>query len=184
LDDGGKLVGQNAEKNVKSGGIMRLVFLMLLSMMSTIALAQYKSAIGARLGGTTGGSLKQFLIRPIYGELLVGSFENGFSVTALVKKQKALAGNKNFFIYHGGGVHLAFYNGEDVINTSFGRKVRYESGNDMAIGVDFILGVEYKLPANLPFVVYADLKPFVEFGTGGYVVFAPDPSIGFKFIVR
>lgn len=160
-----------------------LTFMALLAI-STSTSAQYKTAIGARLGGTSGISVKQLLLRPMYGELLVGSFENGFSVTALIEKQTPVSNSDKFFVYYGAGAHLAFYNGEDVIDTSFGRDVRYESDNDVAVGIDLIFGLEYKLPANLPFIIHADLKPFLEFGTGGYVVFAPDPSIGLKFIVR
>lgn len=165
---------------IKTGYVAAILVIALLTAFP--ASAQYRTALGARLGGTSGFTIKQTIWKPIRGELIAGTFENGFSITALLESQTSLAGSKSFFLYYGAGPHVAFYNGEDVLSSNFGRNVKYESDNDVAIGINLVAGVEYKIP-RVPFVLSADIKPFMEFGTGGFVVFAPDPSVGLKFII-
>jgi hypothetical protein len=142
--------------------------------------AQYRTAIGVRLGGTSGFTVKHQIMRPLYLEGILGAFGDGFSVTGLLEKNTGFAHTKGLYLYYGGGAHLAFYNGREAYNNRYGRTVKNHNDNDVGIGINLILGLEYKLPT-LPLAFSLDLKPFMEFGSGGYVDFAPDPSFGLKF---
>jgi hypothetical protein len=142
--------------------------------------AQYRTAIGVRLGGTSGFTFKHQIMRPLYLEAILGTFGDGFSVTGLLEKNTGFTHARGLYLYYGGGPHLAFYNGSEVYNSRFGRNVKYHADNDVGVGINLILGLEYKLPT-LPLAFSLDLKPFLEFGSGGYLDFAPDPSFGIKF---
>lgn len=140
--------------------------------------------IGIRIGGTSGATVKYFYKANTAVEGIVGAFGNGFSITGLIERQQPFEGAEGLYIYYGGGAHLAFYNGKNINSSHFGREVDYRSGNDMGIGVNLIVGLEYRLPEGIPIAISVDLKPFIEVGTGGYVSAAPDPSIGIKFILH
>lgn len=144
--------------------------------------AQYKTALGIRFGGTSGLTVKHFHKPDLAVEGLVGTFGNGFSLTALLEKHLPVYEAPGLRFYYGGGLHVAFYNGRYARN-SFGRDIDYRSGNDAGIGVNGIVGLEYRLPDNIPIAFSIDLKPFMEFGSNGYVAVAADPSIGIKFIL-
>ena len=143
--------------------------------------AQYTTAVGLRLGGTTGIDGKFFTRKDKAIEAIIGSFGNGISFTALVEKYSPVYNATGLYVYYGGGGHLAFYNGRS--DYYFGREV-YHRHNDVGVAINGIVGLEYRMPDNIPISFSIDLKPFVELGTGGYVSFAPDPSFGVKFIIR
>ncbi len=145
--------------------------------------AQYNTAFGIRLGGTSGLTIKHFYKPATAVEGIVGTFGNGFSLTALLEKHLPVYEAPGLTFYYGGGLHVAFYNGRYARN-SFGRDIDYRSGNDAGIGINGIVGLEYRLPDNIPIAFSIDLKPFIEFGSNGYVAVAADPSIGIKFILR
>lgn len=146
--------------------------------------AQYSTGIGLRLGGTSGLDVKHFYKPSKAFEGIIGSFGNGISFTGLIEKYSPVYNAEGLYVYYGGGAHLAFYNGKSNYYSYFGREVNYYRGNDVALGINGIVGLEYRLPDNIPIAFSLDLKPFIEFGTGGYVTFAPDPSLGIKFIIR
>ena len=141
----------------------------------------YRTSAGLRLGGTSGVTVKHFYRETMAWEGILGTFGNGFSVTALLEKHLPFEGAQGLRFYYGGGAHLAFYEGP-ASRGSFGREVDYRSGNDMGIGINGVIGLEYRLPDNIPIAISIDLKPFIEVGTGGRVAAAPDPSFGIKFI--
>jgi hypothetical protein len=161
-------------------GIKAAMVGLFLCCLITQATAQYRTAIGVRLGGTSGFALKQQIMKPLYIEGILGTFGDGFSITGLLEKNMGFNNARGLYLYYGGGAHIAFYNGREIYNSRFGRDVKYHASNDVAIGINLILGLEYKLPT-LPLAFSLDLKPFMEFGSGGYVSFAPDPSFGLKF---
>lgn len=162
--------------------ILILVTLLLLTVSQNLQ-AQYNTAFGIRLGGTSGLTIKHFYKPTLAAEGIVGTFGNGFSLTGLIEKHLPVYDTEGLSFYYGGGIHLAFYNGRYSGN-NFGREVDYRSGNDVGIGINGIIGLEYHFPNNIPIVLTVDLKPFLEIGSGGYVSVASDPSIGIKFILR
>lgn len=142
----------------------------------------YKTAIGLRLGGTSGVTIKHFYARTTAVEGIVGFFGNGMSVTGLIEKHTPAFDTRGMHLYYGGGAHVAFYNGRNY-NNRFWRDTNYNYSSEMALGINGVLGLEYTIP-NTPLAFSLDLKPFLEFGSSGYFGFSPDPSLGVKFIIR
>src|SRR5579859_3475935 len=160
-----------------SGLIMCLSFVVLSSHES---MAQYSAALGLRIGGTSGISGKYFYKDTKAAEGIIGWFGNGMSLTGLLEKYSPVYNANGLYIYYGGGAHVAFYNGEARYYSHFGREVDYYRNNDVGFGINGIVGLEYRLPENIPLAIRLDLKPFVELGIGGQVAFAPDPSFGIR----
>jgi len=145
--------------------------------------AQYSTALGIRIGGTTGLTIKHQYRPSMMFEGIVGGFPNGFSLTGLVEKHQLAFNEPGLNWYYGGGGHVAVYN-EGNYYYRFGREGTYRATNGVGFGIDGIVGLEYRLPDNIPIAFSVDLKPFVEVATGGYALFALDPSLGIKFIIR
>lgn len=148
------------------------------------AQAPYNTALGLRVGGTTGVAIKHFYRPSVSIEGILGGFPNGFSVTGLVEKNTMAFNERNLSWYFGGGAHVALYNGRSSYYNRFGRELDYRGQNDVGIGINGIVGLEYIFPDDVPVAVSVDLKPFIEFSTGGHVGVAADPSIGIKFLIR
>lgn len=146
--------------------------------------AQYKTSVGIRLGGTSGLTVKHFYNPSHAFEGIVGTFGNGFSITGLIEKYQPVYNTAGLNFYYGGGMHLAFYDGRGSRYSYVGHEVAYHDRNDFGLAVNGVVGLEYRFPENVPLAVSIDLKPFLEFGSGGYVVGGLDPSIGLKFIIR
>ena len=146
--------------------------------------AQYSTGIGLRLGGTSGLDVKHFYKPSKAFEGIIGTFGNGISFTGLIEKYSPVYNAQGLYVYYGAGAHLAIYNGRSEHYSYFGREINYYKNNDVGLGINGIVGLEYRLPEDIPIAFSLDLKPFIELGTGGYVTFAPDPSLGIKFIIR
>ena len=164
-------------------GIACVVFL-LINSLTLHAQRPYETAIGARLGGTSGFTIKHMYKPSMTFEGIVGGFANGFSVTGLIEKNLPAFNEKGLSWYYGGGGHLAAYNGRNMYYNRFGREVDYRERNDIGFGINGIIGLEYRLPDNVPVAFSVDLKPFIEFSTFGNVGMAMDPSVGVKFIIK
>jgi hypothetical protein len=143
--------------------------------------AQYATALGVRLGGTSGFTIKHKYSSTMAFEGIVGVFQNGLSVTGLIERQQSL-NVEGLYLYYGGGLHMAFYNGSHY--SRFGRDVTDTDSDGVGFGLNGIVGLEYRLPENIPFALSFDLKPFLEVGTDNYVGFAPDPAISIRFIIK
>src|SRR5205809_419262 len=95
-----------------------LVTLLLLSVAS-VSFSQYvdlyerpyNTALGIRVGGTSGVSIKHFYTRSAAFEGLIGTFGNGFSLTGLLERHANAFDAKGLNWYWGAGAHVAFYNG-------------------------------------------------------------------------
>ena len=157
---------------------------LLLSGPDLFAQRTYETAIGVRVGGTSGFTIKHYFKPTVTFEGIVGGFANGFSVTGLIEKNLPAFNEKGLSWYYGGGGHLAGYNGRSTYYNRFGREVDYRERNDIGFGINGIIGLEYRLPDNVPVAFSVDLKPFIEFSTQGNVGMAMDPSVGVKFIIK
>ena len=144
----------------------------------------YETALGLRVGGTSGFVVKHTFKPTMTFEGILGGFANGFSVTGLIEKNLPAFNEKGLSWYYGAGGHLAAYNGRSMYYNRFGREVDYRERNDIGLGVNGIVGLEYRLPDNVPIAFSVDIKPFIEFSTDGNIGVAMDPSIGVKFIIK
>jgi hypothetical protein len=143
----------------------------------------YKTSLGIRLGGTSGATVKHFFRPATAVEGILGTFGNGFSITGLVEKNAQAFDVKGLNWYYGGGAHIAFYNGNKYYWME-GRHVHYRDNNDVGVGINGIIGLEYMLPDNVPVAFSLDLKPFIEIDSDGDVGVAPDLALGIKFLIR
>ncbi len=136
--------------------------------------SDYRTAVGVRVGGTSGLTIKQFTGANTAIEGIVGVWPDAVGLTILVEKYVPAFNVAGLNWYYGGGAHAVaetdrvYYEGR-----------RYYRGDDFGIGVDGMLGIEYKI-LPIPFAISLDLKPFVEFTTSGYAFLALDPGVGVK----
>jgi hypothetical protein len=143
----------------------------------------YKTSIGIRVGGTSGATVKHFFRPATAVEGILGTFGNGFSITGLVEKNAQAFDVPGLNWYYGGGAHIAFYNGNHS-HWVEGRNVHYRDNNDVGVGINGIIGLEYILPDNIPVAFSLDFKPFLEIDSDGDVGVAPDLALGIKFLIR
>jgi hypothetical protein len=143
----------------------------------------YRTALGVRIGGTSGVSIKHFYSPRTAFEGLIGTFGNGFSLTGLVEKHANAFDAVGLNWYYGAGAHLAFYNGNAYYRVG-GREVPDRDGQDIGVGINGIIGLEYALPDDIPVAFSFDFKPFIEIDSDGDVGVAPDLALGIKFLIR
>lgn len=143
----------------------------------------YRTAIGLRGGYTSGLTIKHFLSNGNAFEGIIGSWANAFSVTGLYEWH-APTTVKGLKWYYGVGAHATVYREGYYYyrEGKKGRPYRYYRYNEngTGVGVDGILGIEYKIPP-IPFALSLDLKPSVEFNTNNRIYTALDPGLGLKF---
>ncbi len=140
--------------------------------------AHYRTAIGVRAGGTSGLTIKHFTGNFNAIEGIIGFYPNALSLTALYEKH-AGGSTPGLHWYYGGGGHVAIESGRFYSISDGRRWRRYYSNGEVALGVDGILGVEYKIPP-IPFAISLDVKPFVEVNTDGGAYLGLDPGLGIK----
>jgi len=151
---------------------------------STANYDYYKTGIGLRLGGLTSGlSLRSFLNPNSALEGIVGFGRSSFQITGLYEKFQPVDNAEGLRWFYGGGGHLGFfrYGGRYYYWAYTDHGVVYvtEPGETATVvGLDFILGLDYKF-RNAPFNVGLDVKPFVDFfdGVQGYW----DGALSFRF---
>jgi hypothetical protein len=164
-------------------GFLLLTFGVCNAQYSPVYKTPYTTALGVRLGGTSGATIKHFFRPATAVEGILGTFGNGFSITGLIEKNAQAFDVEGLSWYYGGGAHIAFYNGNRYYNV-YGRDVTYRDNHDIGIGINGIIGLEYMLPDNIPVAFSLDLKPFIEIDSDGDVGVAPDLALGIKFLIR
>lgn len=137
----------------------------------------YRTAIGLRVGQTSGLTVKHFFAYHKAVEGILGLWYRGFSVTGLYEQYQD-AGVSGLHWYYGAGGHVSLTT-EHVWYRWNGEWWVAEHVGAVGLGVDGILGIEWKIPP-IPFAVSLDLKPFVEVTTANGINFALDPGFGVK----
>jgi hypothetical protein len=160
---------------------MRRNLIILLFYMSAAGLAagqsltgNYRTGIGLRTGETSGVAVKFNAQKAASIEIIAGIWSDWLSLTGLYEKNVPAFNIEGMRWYYGGGGHVAFQT--DTFNN--GRY--YDRGDDFALGIDGIVGLEFKIPP-IPFAVSLDIKPFLEIYNNGDVFMAIDPGLGIKF---
>ncbi len=137
--------------------------------------ADYRYAVGLRAGETSGITFKFPVRNAMNVELIAGFWTDWINLTALLEKNAPAFNVEGMNWYYGGGGHLSLLT-NDVRN--HGRY--YNRGEDFAIGIDGIVGLEYKIPP-IPLAISLDLKPLIEVYRNGDVYVGIDPGLGIKF---
>jgi hypothetical protein len=139
-----------------------------------------RNAIGVRLGGTTGITLRAGVGDNAAIEAILGGYPYGPSVTILGEAHKSLG--DVFSLYAGGGGHIRF--GRDWYRERncyplYGCHT-YQNG-ETGVGIDLIGGVEAKIPA-LPLAFSLDIKPFLEWTNENKQYAGYDLGLGIKVV--
>lgn len=108
----------------------------------------YTSAVGLKFFPLA-VSLKHF-VSPTKALDLYAYFNEGTRITGLYEWHGSLSNGGNLKWYLGPGAHVQFYD--------------YEHGGGTNIGIDGIVGLEYKL-SKLPLAISIDWQPSMEFSS-------------------
>jgi hypothetical protein len=142
----------------------------------------YSTAIGVRAGWTSGLTIKQFVGPSLAVEGMISAWPRDLSATLLLEKHQSISGARGLSLYYGGGGHARFFTHR--YREVYYHKGRYwyatgSAGTGMGVGIDGVLGIEYKIP-DVPVAFSLDLKPFFEVGSDGYFLAVPDAGLGVK----
>jgi hypothetical protein len=110
--------------------------------LSLVKAQDYENAVGLRLGMSSGLTFKHFIsTNDALEGILSSHFSNGFNLTGLYERHTGAFDTENLYFYYGAGAHLG---SSDV--------------NQVAIGIDGIVGLEYIL-TEIPINISLDWKP-------------------------
>lgn len=142
--------------------------------------SQYNTAIGLRVGETSGLTVRHFVSDGVAIEGMLGIWNRGVSGTLLYEFYRSAFGAQGLNWYYGAGGHLAVVTHRDGYNWyDYGQRRYYYREGSLGLGIDGIVGLEYKIP-RAPIAFSFDLKPFLEFNLTGGAFVALDPGLGIK----
>jgi hypothetical protein len=110
----------------------------------------YKTAVGVKLLGGAGLTVKHFIKEASALELLIAFQRNGSRITGLYEFHGPLQASTGLKWYAGPGAHISFNNSKTKGNY---------------VGIDGVIGIEYKFPT-APVNISLDLQPSLEIGKG------------------
>jgi hypothetical protein len=148
--------------------LQTLLIVSFIGVFLTPAQAQYyEQSAGIRLGGSYGLTYKKFFNEIDAIEFLFGGREEGIHLTITYQFNKPLnlSRNETFFLYYGVGGHTGFekYPTKTLINSQAPEsEFIYENKSHFTMGVDAIVGLEFRL-LTAPITIGLDMKPYFSF---------------------
>ena len=147
------------------------LFILSFSVSAQKSASGYKTGLGLRGGYYAAGlSIKHFMKSDaaVEGILGTGSRRRGLMLTLLYEKHATAFQARGLKWFYGLGGHVGNYRGRYYYVVDRKGRAYYDYYNDnfVAVGVDGILGLEYKF-ADIPFTLTLDFKPFAEAVPGG-----------------
>lgn len=140
----------------------------------------YKNAIGVRGGETSGITFKHMYSNSNAVECILSFWPYTIGVTGLFEKNINMnAPGLNFYFGAGGHVNMGSARYRAYYLHGRGEYVYVKRASELAMGVDGIVGFEYKFKP-IPLAISADVKPYLEVSSYGYVYSTLDPGIGIK----
>lgn len=134
--------------------ISAMVLLCTVTAFSQNMSSSYKNALGVKVyPGAV--SYKHFFNQSNAGELLGYFWSNGFRITGLYEIHGPIKGAEGLKWYVGPGAHIGFF------NDSY--KKNYPAATGSYIGVDGVLGLDYKFKG-APINLSVDWQPSFTFG--------------------
>lgn len=133
-------------KNKHVGKLCCFLLIHILSMTVAKAQNEYKTALGVRINGGAGITVRHNLNKDNSLEGILYTRWGGFMVTGLYQVNYPVFTEPGFRLYFGGGAHMGVWNGRAQPWWDD------DKGTHGAIGVDGQLGLEYtfdKVPLNL-----------------------------------
>lgn len=143
----------------------------------------YRTAIGLRGGDLGGITFKRFTGSESAIEAILGFGYREprlLTFTFLYEKHAQAFDVSGMRWYYGGGGHVSLVGSESgYIRRPWGRYRYYYESGALGLGIDGIVGLEYKIPP-IPFAISLDIKPYIEVFTPGGVFWSLDPALGIK----
>ncbi|MFP4287642.1 MAG: hypothetical protein ACLFQS_00175 [Bacteroidales bacterium] len=139
-----------------------ILAILLITVVLPLSAQDYSSSIGVRGGFFSGVSGKFFIDNEDAIEVVGALHYSGLLVAGMFQRHANAFDAPGLNWYYGGGVHLGFY--------EMGSTPWYddESGNVSTLGLNGVLGLEYKIE-EIPFTVGIDITPaFNLVGHTGY----------------
>lgn len=147
---------------------------------TTPASSKYQIAAGLKFGGYENGvSGKYFFKDNAAIEAVLGFRNHGVVVTALYEIHQVAFNVPALKFYYGFGAHIGGI-GNGIYRRFNGDNQIY-ADNQILLGADGAIGLEYKIP-EAPIAVSLDLNPRIEFATGPFGDIAP--GLGIKYIFK
>lgn len=119
------------------------------------AQANYRTAVGLRLNGGAGISVRHFINKEANLEGILYTRWGGVNLTGLYAFNIPVGEEPGFNFYMGGGGHIGIWNRDN--NPWWDEQRRYNDSR-LVIGVDGQIGLEYTF-GNLPLNLSLDWKP-------------------------
>lgn len=141
-------------------------FLYLVLALTCIA-QQYTQSAGLRLGKTSGLNYKKFLVEEKSVELSLSGRNEGIQLITMYVNHLPMevAFSEFFYAYYGLGGHLGFerfHHFRKILTAIDPPDFEYEDQTYFIMGVDAILGVEYRW-LSIPMTVGFDIKPYFNY---------------------
>jgi hypothetical protein len=164
---------------------MKKLLFYLLPLFSILMISQrssaqdYRTAIGLKFGGYENGpSIKYFTNDAVALEGVVGFRSHGLVITGLYEIHQVAFGVAALKFYYGAGAHIGA-EGAGVYQSFGGNNQTYNQSH-ILLGVDGVLGLEYKIP-QAPIAISLDLNPRAELATGPFFDIAPGLGLKYTF---
>lgn len=134
---------------------------------------EYNTGVGLRGGFASGVTLKHFISRTDALEGILATHYRGLLITGLYQKHTPAFDVMGLNWFYGGGAHLGVYNGR------YRRDWFENDGSHAVVGLDGIVGIEYKIQ-EIPISISVDLKP--AFNLIGHTGFAMDFAVSLRYV--
>lgn len=161
-----------------------LLLFALVTATMTMKAQEYQTGLGLRLGGINRGiTVKHFTGSTAAIEGILGFARHSVSITGLFEKHIPFPTAPGLSWYYGGGAHIGFFTGHYTYGYYHANKHDYDYfeedfDNSFYMGVDFILGLEYKFK-DVPISLGLDVKPQIDIIPGFYGYF--DGALSVRF---
>lgn len=139
-----------------------LVMVTLLVATLTVSAQEYNWAVGLRGGGFSGLTAKQNMGANAI-EAGLSLYSGGFAIDGVYEWQEPVIGD-GFHIYYGAGAYAQI------------------AGSFFGLGLEGVLGLEYRLPINFPLAISLDYRPGINvLGDAGVRFWGGNFGLGVKY---
>lgn len=142
---------------------------LLFSGLTVFAFGQhYTKSAGVRLGHTSGLTFKKFVAGEEAVEFMASGRRDGFQLTIMYVNHQPMefSFNENFYAYYGLGGHAGFERFDrlrkSIVSIDPDYVFEYEEQTYFVMGIDAILGIEYRW-LSVPITIGFDIKPYFNY---------------------
>ncbi len=146
-------------------------FVLMIAIVSS-ASAQYKSAVGLRLGNSSGLTAKMGFGKRMTMEGQITTRWKGVNFTVLAEITNQLPDTPGLAWYYGIGANIGFWDDPDS----------NENSTELFLGADGIIGMEYTFP-DIPLNLALDWKPYLNIITRTHFVW-DEFALSIRYVIN